>query len=148
MSDNANEKFIRSAYQVAEVQDLPGWIDCFTKEGTFTDMSVGVTYRGKDVAQPVETYAKAFPDMHRELYDVYVQGDIVIVELSLNGTHNGPLETAMGTIAPTGKTVKIPCCDVFRVRDGKIESFNCYPSGTVMFAQLGILNNLDAATGK
>ncbi|MBO1331229.1 nuclear transport factor 2 family protein [Streptomyces sp. VRA16 Mangrove soil] len=148
MSDNANEQFIRSAYQVAEVQDLPGWIDCFTEEGTFTDMSIGVTYRGKDVAQPVAAYAKAFPDMHRELYDVYVQGDIVIVELSLNGTHNGPLETATGTIAPTGKTVKVPCCDVFRVRDGKIESFNCYPSGTVMFAQLGILNNLDAATGK
>jgi len=32
-----------------------------------------------------------------------------------------------------------PCCDVFRLKDGKIQSFNCYPSGTVMLAQLGIL---------
>ncbi|MBM9506865.1 nuclear transport factor 2 family protein [Actinacidiphila acididurans] len=143
MSDN--EKFIRAAYQVAEVQDIPGWVACFTEDGTFTDESVGVTYRGQDVAQPVENYAEAFPDMHRELYDVYVQGDIVIVELSLNGTHNGPLRTPFGVIAPTGKTIKVPCCDVFRVRDSKIASFNCYPSGTVLFGQLGVLNNLQAA---
>ncbi|MEU6392401.1 nuclear transport factor 2 family protein [Streptomyces sp. NPDC046939] len=143
MSDN--EKSIRNAYQVAEAQDIPGWIACFTEDGTFTDQSVGVTYRGQDVGQPVIAYAEAFPDMHRELYDVYVQGDIVIVELSLNGTHTGPLQTALGVIAPTGKTIKVPCCDVFRVRDGKIESFNCYPSGTVLFAQLGVLSNLEAA---
>lgn len=143
MSDN--EKSIRSAYQVAEDQDIPGWIACFTEDGTFTDQSVGVTYRGQDVGQPVVNYAEAFPDMHRELYEVYVQGDIVIVELSLNGTHTGPLTTAMGVIAPTGRTIKVPCCDVFRVRDGKIESFNCYPSGTVLFGQLGVLTNLEAA---
>jgi len=38
-----------------------------------------------------------------------------------------------------------PCCDVFRLKDGKIQSFNCYPSGTVMLAQLGLLPNLEAA---
>ncbi|MFF5408608.1 nuclear transport factor 2 family protein [Streptomyces misionensis] len=141
---DVNEKIIRDAYQVAEVQDIPGWIASFTEDGTFTDQSVGITYRGQDLGDPVRNYAQAFPDMHRELYDVYVQGDIVIVELSLNGTHQGPLNTPMGTIAPTGKTIKVPCCDVFRVRDGKIESFNCYPSGTVLFGQLGVLTNLEA----
>ncbi|MGV9933632.1 nuclear transport factor 2 family protein [Streptomyces olivaceoviridis] len=49
-----------------------------------------------------------------------------------------------GVIAPTGKAVKVPCRDVFRVRDGKIASFNCYPSGTVLFGQLGVLTNLEA----
>jgi hypothetical protein len=29
--------------------------------------------------------------------------------------------------------------------DGKIQSFNCYPSGTVIFAQLGVLSNIEAA---
>jgi hypothetical protein len=44
-----------------------------------------------------------------------------------------------GTVPPTGKRMDAPCCDVFRLKDGKIQSFNCYPSGTVMLAQLGIL---------
>ena len=41
-----------------------------------------------------------------------------------------------------------PYCDVFRPLKGKIQSFNCYPSGTVMFAQLGILSNIEAAIAR
>ena len=139
-----NEKIVRDAYQVAEVKDLPGWIACFTEDGTFTDKSVGVTYRGKELSWPVENYAKAFPDMHRELYRLFVSGDTVIVELALQGTHKGPLALPFGNIPPTGKRMDAPCCDVFRLKDGKIQSFNCYPSGTVIMGQLGVLQNLEA----
>jgi len=139
-----NEKIVRDAYQVAEVKDLPGWIACFTEDGTFTDESVGVTYSGKELSWPVENYAKAFPDMHRELYRLFVSGDTVIVELALQGTHKGPLALPFGNIPPTGKRMDAPCCDVFRLKDGKIQSFNCYPSGTVIMGQLGVLQNLEA----
>jgi ketosteroid isomerase-like protein len=141
---NANEAAIRKAYQVAEGKDVVGWVNCFTKDGTFTDESIGVTYRGPDeLGRTVETYATAFPDMHRELYRFYVIGDTVVVELALQGTHKGPLALPQGTVPPTGKRMDAPCCDVFRLIDGKIQSFNCYPSGTVILGQLGILPNLD-----
>ena len=78
----------------------------------------------------------------------FTVGDTVIVELALQGTHKGPLALPMGTIPPTGKRMDAPCCDVFRLRDGKIESFNCYPSGTVTMAQLGVLGNLQAAMSR
>jgi hypothetical protein len=38
-----------------------------------------------------------------------------------------------------------PCADVFELVDGKIKRFDCYPSGTVVLAQLGVLENLSAA---
>jgi hypothetical protein len=38
-----------------------------------------------------------------------------------------------------------PCCDVFEFEDGKIKRFDCYPVGSIILAQLGVLNNLDAA---
>jgi predicted ester cyclase len=100
--------------------------------------------RGKELSWPVENYAKAFPDMHRELYRLFVSGDTVIVELALQGTHKGPLALPFGNIPPTGKRMDAPCCDVFRLKDGKIQSFNCYPSGTVIMGQLGVLQNLEA----
>jgi predicted ester cyclase len=140
-----NEQIIRKAYDTAEKVDIPGWIGSFTPDGTFTDMSIGVTYRGAEVGQTVEVYSKAFPDMHRELYRFVTVGDVVIVELALQGTHKGPLPTPMGVIPPTGKRMDAPCCDVFRLVNGKIQSFNCYPSGTVLFAQLGVLANIEAA---
>jgi ketosteroid isomerase-like protein len=147
-----NEQIIRRAYELAEKVDVQGWVGCFTPDGTFTDMSIGVTYRGPDgpggLGKTVEVYAKAFPDMHRELYRFVTVGDVVIVELALQGTQKGPLPTPMGIIPPTGKRMDAPCCDVFRLVNGKIQSFNCYPSGTVIFAQLGVLSNIEAAIAR
>jgi hypothetical protein len=72
----ANDAAIRKAYQVAEDKDVVGWVNCFTKDRTFTDQSIGVTYRSpNELGRPV----------------------------------------------------------------------NCYPSGTVILAQLGVLPNLEAA---
>lgn len=140
-----NEQIVRQGYQYAEDYDLPAWIGAFTDGGTFTDESVGIVYRGPDVAIPVEVYKAAFSDMHRELYRLYSTGDIVVVQLALQGTHDGPLKLAQGTIPPTGKRMDAPCCDVFELSDGKIKRFDCYPSGTVILTQLGVLGDLAAA---
>ena len=145
----ANEAAIRRTYQVAEDKDIAEFVNCFTENGTFTDESIGVTYRGpKELGRTVEIYAAAFPDMHRELYAFYVVGDTVIVELALQGTHNGPLHLPLGVIPPTGKKMNAPCCDVFQMTNGKIKSFNCYPSGTVVLTQLGILQKLSTVLGR
>jgi len=86
--------------------------------------------------------------MHRELYDLYATDDVVVVELSLNGTHQGPLALPNGTIPATGKKMSAPCCDVFRLQDGKVLSFNCYTAATIMLGQLGVLPNLQVAFAK
>lgn len=89
------EEFVREAYAIAEVKDLAAWVACFNPDGVFVDESVGVTYRGPgEVGKRVENYGTAFSDMHRELYDVYTtgrNGDVVVVELALQGTHDGRL---------------------------------------------------------
>jgi ketosteroid isomerase-like protein len=123
----ANEAAVRKAYQVAENKDITAWVNCFTADGTFTDESIGVTYRGpKELGRT----------------------DTVVVELALQGTHKGPLELPIGIIPPTGKKMNAPCCDVFQLVNGKIKSFNCYPSGTVVLTQLGVLQKLEAILGR
>ena len=136
------EKVVRDGYAIAERQDAEGFIAHFTPDGVFRNMGTGQDFRGRDVAIPLKVFATAFPDMHRELHQVYTTGDLVIVELSLQGTHNGPLDMGMGIIPPTGKRMDAPCCDVFTVKDGKVQVFNCYPSVFVMLWQLGVLPDL------
>jgi ketosteroid isomerase-like protein len=142
---NDNVAAVRNAYAVAERKDLEGWISLFTPDAVFTDNSVGIAYRGRDLAEPVRNYSVAFPDMHRELYQVYSEGNVVIVQLALQGTHNGPLQLPFGELPPTGKQMDAPCCDVFELEGGKIKRFDCYPEGSVIFAQLGVLTNLNEA---
>src|ERR1700761_8174659 len=135
-----NETIIRDVYNLAEVKNIPGWISAFTADGTFTDMSTGVTYRGETLGDLVDVYGTAFSDMHRELHRFYPSDDVVVVQLTLQGTHDGPLVLPTGTIPPTGRRMDTPCCDVFELVDGKIKRFDCYPSGTVIMAQLGVLD--------
>ena len=138
----ANERVVRDGYAVAERQDAEAFIATFTPDGVFRNKGTGQEFRGRDVAIPLNVFATAFPDMHRELHRVYTTEDLVIVELSLQGTHNGSLDMGMGIIPPTGKWMDAPCCDVFTVKDGKIQVFDCYPSVFVMLWQLGALPDL------
>lgn len=139
--NSANETLIRELYRIAEVQDSKGFAELFAEDGYFWDVSSGNKYYGQDIGKTVDVFATAFPDMHRELYELYVLEDenTVIVELSLNGTHNGPLQLASGTLEPTGKTIEVPCCDVFKIENGKVKSFHCYNAGTILLGQLGVL---------
>jgi ketosteroid isomerase-like protein len=140
------EAFVRQAYATAERMDLQGWKACFTEDGVFIDNSIGVTYQGPDnLDYPVRQYGTAFADMHRELYQVWTVGDTVIVRLALQGTHTGPLEMPFGTLPPTGNRMDAPCADIFELEGGKIKRFDCYPEGSVILTQLGVIGNLQAA---
>ena len=140
-----NEHLIRQLYAVAELKDSAGFASLFSDDGYFWDVSAGAKYYGPDIGKTVDVYATAFSKMHRELEQFYVIGDVVIVELSLNGTHDGPLALAAGTIPASGREIHTPCCDVFHLEKGKVKSFHCYTAGTILFGQLGVLANLGAA---
>jgi steroid delta-isomerase-like uncharacterized protein len=143
--DHDNVAAVRNAYAVAERKDLEGWINCFTPDGVFTDNSAGETYRGRALADPVRNYGTAFSNMHRELDRIYADGNVVVVQLALQGTHDGTLQLPFGQLPATGKRMDAPCCDVFELENGKIKRFDCYPEASVILAQLGVLNNLEAA---
>ncbi len=133
-----NEQIIRNFYKVAE-EDISRFSSLFTDDGYFYDVSSGEKYYGDDITKFTRGLATAFPDIHRDLHDLYVTGDVVSVELSINGTHDGPLQLPTGTIPATGKKMQTPCSDIFHLKDGKVQSFHCYSAATIMLAQLGVL---------
>jgi hypothetical protein len=114
----------------------------FTENGYWWDVTAGVKYIGDDVARAADIYSTAFPDMHRELYDLYFDGDVVVVRLSLNGTHKGDLPMPIRTIPATGKPINVPSCDVFTIEGGKVSAFECYYSGTILLGQIGLEDSL------
>jgi ketosteroid isomerase-like protein len=109
----------------------------FSDEGYMLDMASGTKFRGKAIGDSIAGLASAFPDVHRELLDIYVAENVVVVEIAIRGTHKGELALASGTLAPTGKTIDVPCCDVYHLEGGKIISFHCYNLPSVMQQQLG-----------
>ena len=118
--NNRNWDTIRSAlhpeciYTGLDGQQARGIEDCFT---------VG----WKD-------FADGFPDGRVELKASYADGDVVVTEFTLRGTHKG----TWAGIAPTGKTVEVDLCNVTEFRDGKVFRERDYVDTLGVFVQLGV----------
>jgi hypothetical protein len=148
--EQTNSSTIRALYASAEAaaKDTAKFVSYFAEGGYFYDVGAGKKYYGKEIGDTVDIYAAAFPDMHRELYSMYYNDDVVVVELSLNGTHKGDLVLPVGVIPPTNKEIQAPCCDVFHLKDSKVLSFHCYVAVPILLEQLGVFGNLSAALRK
>jgi steroid delta-isomerase-like uncharacterized protein len=136
---SANEKLIRDAYQAAEVKDTAAFVAMFAEDGYFWDVANGRKFYGDDIGKTVEIMANAFSDYHRELLEFYTDEDrnLVIVELKLQGTHDGPLRLEKGTFSASGKKMDVPCCDLWFIEGGKIKAFHCYNYTILFFKQVG-----------
>jgi hypothetical protein len=152
-----NEAIVRHAYHTAEgsVLDITGFVGSFAEDGVINlghsgsrDVDGLESYRGDQLGELVLGVAKQLPDVHRELHRVTVLGDAVAVELSLQGTFLGPLETPAGIVEPTGAKVDVPTADFWYLRDGKIETFDCYVMVSTMLAQMGVMPDFASRSGR
>jgi hypothetical protein len=136
-----NEEIVRAAYRAAEgdVRDLKGWRDSFTEDGVFNMMSTGDRYQGETLPAVLTGMFGVFPDVHRELLQVHPLGDdLVVVQLLIQGTFQGPFPTPAGPLAPNGAKTSVPAADIFHLRGGKIQTFDCYPMMNIRMAQMGV----------
>ena len=82
-----------------------------------------------------QMFADAFPDGRIDIVSIKEAGDTAIVEFVGRGTHKGEL---MG-VAPTGKTIALPVCNVMEIRDGKIHREREYMDVMTLMTQLGAI---------
>lgn len=75
-----------------------------------------------DGAEAVMNYFKAsrrsFPDQANEPILLRAMEDAVLAEFWLTGTHNGPMKTPQGELAPTGKKIRVRMAAVFEFAPG------------------------------
>ena len=140
-------QMIKELYAAAEGDglDVGKFVSFFSEDAYVRDVPTNMEFRGKDIAMVAGGMAQAFPDIHRELFNIYAMENVIVVELAIRGTHKGALVTPDGPIAPTGRTIDVPCCDVFHLRDGKVVSFHCYNAASILQRQLGLAGSDTAA---
>ncbi|HZN84599.1 MAG TPA: nuclear transport factor 2 family protein [Mycobacterium sp.] len=148
--EKANLAVVLRAYRVAEgdVLDAQGFIDLFAEDGVLNGIG-GVsgldTLRSQQLGGLVVWMGTFLPDVHRQLKQVTVRGDVVSIELSIQGTFLGPFDTPAGVIRPTGAKIDIPTADFWYLRNGKVEVFDCHIGFTTLYAQLGVLPDYASA---
>jgi steroid delta-isomerase-like uncharacterized protein len=145
MTDNIT--LIRSVYEAWNERDFDRQVEAMAPDSTITMMGTGEVLKGPDGARKYNTgWANAFPNGQLTIDTLVGDGDTVVVEFTGRGTHTGTLETSMGSIPATGRSVTLHFCDVLTMKDGKVASQNSYMDTGSMMAQLGLTSQESAAT--
>ena len=71
---------------------------------------------GDGFAQLLRATITAFPDLVMRVERWVIDGDLVVTEETMVGTHRG----VFAGVAPTNRKVELPMCHVARVADGRI----------------------------
>jgi steroid delta-isomerase-like uncharacterized protein len=83
---------------------------------------------------------EAFPDLHVNVEEIIAQGDSVVVNFTMSGTHDGPLALPSGqTVPATGKKGIVPGSNTFKLANGKIVRNSLFYDQFGMMAQLGLV---------
>ena len=144
--ERENLAIVLRDYHVAEGKslDVDTFVNSFAEDGVFNDMVAGQAYRGAALGAVLPYMANLFPDVHRDLKRITVNGDVISIELSIQGTFEGPLQSPAGTVKPTGAKVDVPTADFWYLHDGKVEKFNCFVGYSKMYSDMGV--NFDWAS--
>jgi len=110
-----------------------------TSDSVYKEYGTGREEHGAEaITATTWTWRDAFPDARGEIVNAFGSGDQVTLQIIWTGTQKGNLVGPAGTIPATGKQVKVPACQVVRVRDGKIISTDHYFDSMTMLVQLGV----------
>jgi steroid delta-isomerase-like uncharacterized protein len=111
-----------------------------TEDVRWVNLPFGTTWHGPSGCREFfQNSATAFPDSKVEVKNVIAGAGWTCAEFIGRGTHSGPLKGPQGTISATGRRVEIQCCQVFRIRNGKIAEAHLYFDGATVFRQLGVM---------
>ena len=91
------------------------------------------------VRELVARWRTAFPDFHEQVEAVYADGDRVITVSALSGTHNGVLESRLGRIEPTGRSVRWSRIAVRRLHGDRFADGFFQEDEVGMLQQLGVV---------
>jgi hypothetical protein len=136
--EKENLAVVLRAYHDGEGDSLDpqGFRDLFAADGVLNGIG-GVegqtSLRGTQLSGLIVFLSQFLPDIHRELKQITVSGDVVSIELSIQGTFLGPFQTPAGVIQPTGAKIDFPTADFWYLRNGKIETFDCHIAFTTLF---------------
>jgi steroid delta-isomerase-like uncharacterized protein len=112
-----------------------------TPDFVYDEIATGRKLTGADAALEVwKGWAQAFPDSKASFQGTHASDDgTVILEVTWTGTHQGPLQTPNGPIAPTGRRIELRACAVVEVLGEQARAQRHYFDMATLLQQIGVM---------
>jgi len=92
----------------------------------------------EQIVELFKGWKTAFPDALGTVTSAVASGNTAALEVTWKGTHTGPLETAEGTIAASGKQQETPAAFVFSFEGARIKESRQYFDSMTLLKQIGV----------
>lgn len=136
MSEQENLQVVRKAFEAWNAHDPDRLVALLGEEFVSESDTLPATVRGREAQRQVmQTYIRAFPDLHFEIEQMLASGDYVVTRWRAAGTHRGEL---MG-IPPTNRRGETRGCTVEEVKRGKVVHTWVYWDTGSLLRQLGVM---------
>ena len=123
--DNASR--IYSLYDAVNRKDLNAIADFGVPSSEWLDVPFNFTSTGTSaIIDPWKSWFDIFPDATCEVRSLVALGDHVVAQGIGRGTHRGVFNSPAGKLQPTGRTMAVNFCDVYRLESGKIVRADSY----------------------
>ncbi|WP_342088699.1 ester cyclase [Dyadobacter sp. OTU695] len=122
-----NKQVIEKLYQAVNAKDLEYIQSLGADFSEWLDVPFDYTTTGENaIIDPWVSWFGIFPDATCEVKSLVAFGDYVIAQGIGKGTHKGIFHSPAGTLQPTGVSMQVNFCDVYKLRQGKIERADSY----------------------
>jgi len=127
MNTTNNETLIRGLYDAVNRKDLDTIAALGAPNSEWLDVPFNLTSRGeRAIIDPWKSWFDIFPDATCEVRSLVCLGDHVIAQGIGRGTQRGVFNSPAGTLPPSGRTMEVRFCDVYRLEQGKIARADSY----------------------
>jgi ketosteroid isomerase-like protein len=122
MSETAVSEQLRRVFATFDAQDVSTLAD-FMTDDVMLRLGNAEPIKGKaGLVDAVNAFLASIAAVRHEVLHVYTDGDIAIVEFDVHYTRHD------------GGVVTLPCCNVFRLRDGLIAEYRSYMDAAPVYA--------------
>jgi ketosteroid isomerase-like protein len=121
MNQRSDSDHIRRVFATFDARDVPA-LAAFMADDVRLRLGNAETVQGRAAfVSAVNAFLGSVAGVRHEVLNVWSDGDMVIAEFDV---HYGRLD---------GEKVTLPCCNVFRLRDGLIAEYRSYMDATPVY---------------
>ena len=146
-TQNDNAALVRAVYEAFNEHDLRPAGVLAVEDVELVEVPTARTLRGPEgFKEGMRAWIRACSDAIVEVVEMFAgEGDTVTTEFVGRGTHDGPMASPRGEIPPTGRSLELRFCELYRMRDGKIASARLYYDAATLLGQLGLMPQPEGA---
>ncbi len=129
-----NAKTFRVAMETASRRDAEGFDKFLASDVIFINPMVGTTDKAGFRKFHADLWA-GLPDIHYRVERTVSEGDTVVGECTVTGTHRGEL----AGVPPSNKAVTVPVTFIVDYKDGKAKRWSSYLDVATVLRQIGAM---------